>query len=298
MGIENKDDPIEVCVTYGDCKRVNFGNYQPPLEQKNGSISGYKYEDVNLNKVIDGGDTIVLAPDWTVNLYYYDQTSSKYVYMAQTTTVNGFYQFTGLDITLKYKVEEVQQSGWIAVISENVDLVIPGPYGDQHNKTDFLNARLGCVEGTKWQDWNLDRKIGSGDGPVSGWGVDLYIWDDIEEEWVLIAATSTDANGKYCFCNLDPYKAYKVAEHGKSGWVQVPPTSYEGIEIPESGGKAGGNDFLNARLGCVEGTKWEDWNLDRKIGSGDGPVSGWGVDLYIWDDTGRMGPDRSHLHRR
>ena len=61
-----------------------------------------------------------------------------------------------------------------------------------------------------------------------------------------------------------------------------PPSS--DIEIPESGGKAGGNDFLNARLGCIEGTKWEDWNLDKQIGSGDGPVSGWGVDLYVWDD--------------
>ena len=111
------------------------------------------------------------------------------------------------------------------------------------------------------------------------------LWDDDEDEWDLIAATSTDADGKYCFCNLDPYQNYKVAEHGKSGWVHASPTSIDYIKIPESGGKAGGNDFLNARLGSVCGTKWEDWNLDKQIGSGDGPVSGWAVDLYVMDEV-------------
>ena len=136
--------------------------------------------------------------------------------------------------------------------------------GGKAGGNDFLNARLGSVCGTKWEDWNLDRKIGSGDGPVSGWGVDLYIWDDIEEEWVLIAATSTDANGKYCFCNLDPYKVYKVARARKEpvGCRCLRPT----MRTSRSPNRAVRQEATtSSTLGWADicGKKWEDINLNK-----------------------------------
>jgi hypothetical protein len=289
VGIENGSDPINVCLKSGMCQTVNFGNYQPPVTQKDGSISGYKYEDVNLNKAIDPGDKVVTS-EWKVELYYYDAATSKWLFLGDTMTVNGFYQFTGLDISLTYKVVEVPQDGWVEVISSREGLTIPGPHGDQHNDTDFLNAKYGCISGTKWEDVNLNKAIDGADRVAPAppdWTIELW-FQDVNDgyKWKLLTSQNTDS-GKYKFCGLDPYLDYKVKEVPQNDWVEV--ISESGIlKIPVSGGvQYNKTDFLNAKYGSICGIKYEDMNLDKKIDGSDRVAPAppdWTVDLYILNE--------------
>ena len=290
VGIENGSDPVKVCLKSGKCVTVNFGNYEPPVTQNDGSISGYKYQDMNLNKVIDPSDQVVTS-EWKVELYYYDAATSTWAFLSDTKTVNGFYQFTGLDISLTYKVVEVPQDGWIEVIYSREGLTIPGPHGDQHNGTDFLNAKYGCISGTKWEDVNLNKAIDGADRVAPAppdWTIELWYQDPIDFKWKLLTSQST-VSGKYKFCGLDPYLDYKVKEVNKNGWVAV--IAESGIlKIPVSGGvQYNKTDFLNAKYGCISGTKWEDVNLNKAIDGADRVAPAppdWTIELWYQDPIG------------
>ena len=286
VGIENGSDPVKVCLKSGMCTTVNFGNYQPPVTQKDGSISGYKYEDMNLNKAIDPSDKVVTS-EWKVELYYYDAATSTWVFLSDTKTVNGFYQFTGLDISLTYKVVEVPQDGWIEVISSREGLTIPGPHGDQYNNTDFLNARYGSISGIKWEDVNLNKVI---DGPdrvapaPPDWTVELW------------SRTPRLGSGSW-LTSHDREREIQVHRPRSLPGVQGPRDAPERmggghlrvgiLKIPVSGGVQYNNtDFLNTRYGSICGTKWEDINLNKVI---DGPdrvapaPPDWTIELWYQD---------------
>ena len=135
--------------------------------------------------------------------------------------MSGKYKFCGLDPYLDYKVKEVNKNGWVAVIAESGILRIPVSGGVQYNKTDFLNAKYGCISGTKWEDVNLNKAIDGADRVAPAppdWTIELWYQDPIDFKWKLLTSQST-VSGKYKFCGLDPYLDYKVKEVRRTdGW--------------------------------------------------------------------------------
>jgi len=262
----------------GDIIGVNFTN------ARNGCICGYKMEDVNLNGEIDGGDTPLAG--WGVDLYIWD--GYWQCIAATTTDACGMYCFCNLDPYRYYKVEEWQlNSSWVYVITGEDDLKISESGGTlcDMELTWFLNAEKGCICGYKMEDVNLNGEIDGGDTPLAGWGVDLYIWDGY---WQCIAATTTDACGMYCFCNLDPYRYYKVEEWQlNSSWVYVI-TGEDDLKISESGGTLCDMEltwFLNAEKIDICVWKYEDLFLNGNFDMDDVAVEGWWIDLLVWNEV-------------
>ena len=165
------------------------------------------------------------------------------------------------------------------VIAESGILKIPVSGGVQYNKTDFLNAKYGCICGIKYEDMDLSKSVNAGDKGVAGWCVTLKMWDG--DSYETIASTKTDSVGMYCFKDLDPYMKYAVYEEMRDGWIEVI-FKNEGLVFTSSGQTLNkGTDFLNAQVGSICGTKWEDMDLSKTINAGDIPVAGWTINLYI-----------------
>lgn len=88
----------------------------PPVTVSgNGSISGTSYNDLNKNKVKDGGESGISG--FTVNLYggtFWWNWGKMSVVKTTTTDSNGNYSFTGLADGL-YRVEEKKLNGWAQI---------------------------------------------------------------------------------------------------------------------------------------------------------------------------------------
>lgn len=117
-----------------------------------------------------------------------------------------------------------------------------------------------CINGSKINDC-------TGEG-IPGWEVCL-IKPDGET-----ACTTTDENGNYLFCGLEPGD-YTLFEEDKDGWMHLDEPRKDVTVADES---AYGVDFYNAPLFCISGYKY-----NSKTGEG---LSGWTINLK--DSTGDM----------
>jgi serine-aspartate repeat-containing protein C/D/E len=86
---------------------INFGNFQ------NGTIQGFKFDDLNGNATFDNGDTKL--SNWTINL----MQDGKIVTTTKTDA-NGNYSFTNVAAG-DYQVCEVQQVGFTRTFPVNSD---------------------------------------------------------------------------------------------------------------------------------------------------------------------------------
>src|SRR6202008_1308394 len=92
----------------------NFGNF------RYGSISGYKFEDVNGNAAWDKGEPA--RPNWTIALY--QQAGGTFTFVSSATTdANGYYQFANLGPGT-YRVREEQQAGWTQTTPNPPDVTL------------------------------------------------------------------------------------------------------------------------------------------------------------------------------
>ncbi len=110
-----------------------------------------------------------------------------------------------------------------------------------------------CINGSKINDC-------TGEG-IPGWEICL-IKPDGE-----IVCTTTDENGDYSFCGLEPGE-YEVCEETRNSWVPIDPICIDVTLVEES---AEGVDFHNEPLLCIEGRKISGCN-------GEG-LAGWTIDL-------------------
>jgi hypothetical protein len=93
----------EVHVDTGDHVTCTFTNTKQTSNPGTGSISGYKFEDKNVNGVKDGSD--VFLADWTISLFDGESTTTT------TTDGSGNYSFGDLS-NGTYTVCETLQGGW------------------------------------------------------------------------------------------------------------------------------------------------------------------------------------------
>ncbi len=253
---------VDVSIASGDAKSADF------LNCRYGKISGYKYEDLNGNGVLDAGEPGVEG--WNITLDVPRVAGVEVALngeLATQTDANGYYEFTQLECG-NYIVSEGSRDGWFntSPTSVSVELACGGS-----GTADFLNSRYGKISGYKWLDADNNGAISSGDNPVAG--VTIKLMQGTQE----IASTLTDANGYFEFTGLTP-GGYTVAEVLPDGTEAVTPAE---VAVLLQSGDSQEVDFLNAFIHCsIAGTKWNDLDGNGIVGSADTGLAG--VTIQLW----------------
>jgi hypothetical protein len=251
---------------------LKFGNF------KFGKIVGQKIDDLNANGIRDEGEPGLQG--WTIWLAREDIGPIAFT----VTNETGWYEFTGL-VPGEYQVYEVLQPGWISTNGVTHEVTV---CGDSRIVVDFLNARLGCIFGSKYEDVNANGVFDEGiDVPIEGWKITLEITTGIIHTpegdisaIAIVAVIYTDENGQFEFCDLEP-GLYLVVEEVRDDWVNTTPT-VQTLEL--TGPDVVLPPFLNAELGEICILKYEDLNSNGIRDQGEPGVEGWPMELETPDD--------------
>jgi len=171
-----------------------------------GSISGYKWNDLDGDGIKDGGEPGL--EDWEINL-------SGAASDTTTTASDGYYIFTELTAGT-YTVSETLQSGWTRTYPP-----APGTHtinlaaGETRTNVNFGNkVPLGSISGYKWNDLDGDGVKDAGEPGLGGWIINL--------SGAASDTTTTASDGYYIFTELAA-GTYTVSETLKSGWTRTYP---------------------------------------------------------------------------
>jgi PKD repeat protein len=112
---------LTVANPYGSDSEVKNGYIvvSAPL-QPDGSISGYKWNDLNGNGIWEAGEPGLSG--WTIRIHSRTGSNIGSLIATTTTDATGHYMFTGLQFTpsnLQYAVSEAVQSGWTLSYPDN-----------------------------------------------------------------------------------------------------------------------------------------------------------------------------------
>ena len=253
------------------------------------SIAGTVFRDKDKDGVYDVGSDPALSG---VTVELFDSTGTTLL-ATIVTGADGSYLFPNLAIGT-YVVKETQPVGFadtIGAAGPNTRTVVAP--GGGIGGIDFGETR-GSIAGSVWLDRDADGvRDGTGDPIVPPTdngiaGVTLTLRDG---GGLVVATTTTDANGDYFFDNLTP-GTYSVTESQ--------PTAYgDGVDLVGNlGGSAAVNEVLSgivlgvgavgtvydfAEIGAnVSGTVWQDDDLDGVIDAAE-PTRIGGVSITLDD---------------
>ncbi|MEM2004642.1 MAG: SdrD B-like domain-containing protein [Zestosphaera sp.] len=246
-----------------------------PVTYASGSISGYKFNDLDA----DGAD---MEPDepglegWVITLDGYDEVG-HHIVLQTTTTSTGSYTFSELPLGT-FNIMETLKAGWSQTYP-------PAPGTHQVTITEeqrvvtnknFGNYQPGNISGYKWNDLNGDGVWSLGEPALEDWTINLLKWDG--SDFVLVDQTTTDINGYYEFTGLTA-GLYRVSEELPTGWTQTAPSTGSYIVNVASGANIQNKNFGNFKNVEITACKYEDVTGDG-FSSDDTPVAGWTVRLY------------------
>ncbi|MDD3679402.1 MAG: SdrD B-like domain-containing protein, partial [Candidatus Shapirobacteria bacterium] len=237
-----------------------------------GSISGYKWEDLNGNRNWDNEEPIL--GDWAIELKQGEQ-----VLVTETTSVeDGGYSFENI-LPGEYEICEVLLEGWKQTYpnseeneSATCHSIVLEP-GEEITDLNFGNLKLGYIQGRKYEDLNQDGSRQTEESWLGGWEISLY-----DNQWNYLFSTTTAENsGIYRFENLD-FGTYYACEVLQDGWTQTGPilggnrVTNESVNknnegavcwrsvFNQSGQARTGRQFGNIQYGSVEVYKFDDVN--------------------------------------
>jgi hypothetical protein len=268
-----------VDVVSGDVIRtLMFGNFEA------GIIIGLKFYDQNLNGIRDEGEPGLA--NWVIVLI----GPASDVIQTRITDSAGAYSFTGLPAGV-YEISEdllLAPPGWVPTIPATV---IVGIGSGDVKVVEFGNAVFGNITGVKFYDKDMDGLRDEGEPGLAGWTIKL----DGETDYgaAVHRTTTTDANGKYAFEDLQPGK-YNVTEVMPSGeWVATTPLPQE----RDSSGAMEQFSFVvdigNVRFAKICGYKFLDtyakdypfWP-NGVFDADEFGLGNWKITLQGWTDTG------------
>lgn len=244
---------------------------------KLGSISGYKWEDMNGNGTQDAEDLPISG--WTIKL---DKDADGNVDQITTTDINGVYTFTNL-LPGTYKVFENTPSPWnVSHPSLGINYYngIVVTAGANLSGYDFGNYKNGRIEGLKWEDMNGNGIKDAGEtAPANQWEIKLWK-DDGNGTPVDTGSTAyTQTGGLFSF-GFAP-GTYYLSEVSQPGWTKIyPNTDFLGPIVVTSGSLSQNNNFGNFKLGSISGQKFSDLNGNGVKDTGEPGLPGWTIQLY------------------
>ncbi len=197
-----------VTIDDSDVTNVNFTN-MPSVPQANGSISGFKFNDINGNGTWESVEPGLA--NWTIVLTMPDGSN-----ITNTTNTDGFYRFSNLSAG-NYTIGEVLQPGWVRTFPlvpvRSITLLAGG------NVTDIDFGNMQVPQGT----FNISGfKINGTDN--NGMGIENWDIMLLNATGAQLASTMTDSTGFYNFTGLTN-GTYNVTEGMKAGWTNISPMS-------------------------------------------------------------------------
>ncbi|MCL5095216.1 MAG: hypothetical protein M1575_00550 [Patescibacteria group bacterium] len=216
----------------------NFGNLHY------GSISGLKYEDINVNgsrEENEGG-----LSEWTIQLKDIEGTILR---TTTTATESGTYTFENV-ISGTYQVCEESQKGWQRTQPTDSDCqtVVVNP-GQETTDMNFGNFKLGEVSGWKWDDYNGNGFWDEGEPALSGWEICL---SPSEEPTFRFTeqdngnCVQTNDNGYFEFTGLRAGN-YRLTETAQPGWDQTWPVDPNYYDLTINSGSSYGGEECNGQ---------------------------------------------------
>ena len=196
------------------------------------SICGMKFNDLNGNGVQDSGE-LGLA-NWEISIKNSILPNSHSIF----TDSNGQYCFDSLETVGIYTISENSQSGWTQTFPAS-----PGKYsitlsqGDHRDSINFGNHQqplLGSICGIKFNDLNGNGVQDPGELGLANWMINITFQN---AAGFITLTDTTDANGNYCFNELQPGGTYTVFETNQSGWTQTFPPAPGTYTIPLTSGE-------------------------------------------------------------
>ncbi len=250
-----------------------------------GSVSGFKFEDVNRDGHFDSENEAKLS-GWTITitkLCNQHDSEGELSFLSEDSTCESFedstvtgedgsYSFDGLKPG-QYKVCEVLQDGWVQTKPGTEDgcrTVWVWFGSDKFVK--FGNFELGKIKGVKFNDVNGNGKRDQGEPTLKNWTIKLTkecnaeedvvrLLDQVAEECVpVVESTVTDVNGAYSFTGLEAGD-YTVCEVQQANWTQTFPADNNGCHkvtvVGETSGEVATADFGNKAKPQVLGESTE-----------------------------------------
>ncbi|MCL5030085.1 MAG: SpaA isopeptide-forming pilin-related protein [Bacteroidetes bacterium] len=265
-----------VVLTAGQKVTVDFGN-----KQLLSSICGKKFNDLDGDKDKDGNEPGIA--NWVIKLTY--QMNGSTVTQTKTTDANGDFCFNDLQPGITYKLEEVNQTGWIQTLPGSPFTYTVTAAAGQNYTMFFGNKQepRGSIRGKKYNDLNGDGNF-LFDLGLSNWTI--YLSGPVS------TSTTTDLFGEYRFDNL-PAGTYIVTEdHTLSGWQQTYPPAPGSYTINLAAGEIVINkDFANYPIptpsSSICGTKFNDLN-GNGINDTEPKLSGWIIELKFNGPNGEV----------
>ncbi|GAB4278450.1 MAG: hypothetical protein Kow0056_10760 [Coriobacteriia bacterium] len=246
-------------------------------------ISGMKWEDVNgdgLYFVAPEGDPRhePLLAGWTIELYVPGDAPDTWVlYDSTTTGPDGHYSFTGLPAGT-YKVEEVQQSGWVKTYGgceftlggESASLTLAGCHDEEPGCFDFGNMRL--EEETYTKRFSLDADVLAAFGDV-----EYYVRFDLDGSPSELKLSDASPHVAELHDLPDGTTIENVTWWAKAGgeWFLLG----EGAEYEQIDGEDLTNEYDYDSY--IEGYKFHDLDADGEWGEGEEGLEGWVIELYM-----------------
>jgi protocatechuate 3,4-dioxygenase beta subunit len=263
----------------GQTYSLDFGN------MPTGSISGYKWHDLNINGVWDINEPGI--QDWTIYLMGED-VSGQTIDTWTMTDANGYYVFDGL-LPGKYLVLEEIRLGWYATTMTQVEVGVTELVPFEIQGVNFGNAKYGMITGYKWEDEYMNGIWDGYELPVPGVIIGLEGTLANGDHFGPIYTTTNEV-GFYAFYDLLPGE-YTVWEILPDGWINILPSSY-GVSIGE-GSYVHCAKFANVRCGSIDGFKFLDWDMDGLFDGTEVGIPGWQITLTGWLNDGDYpwGPD-------
>jgi protocatechuate 3,4-dioxygenase beta subunit len=289
-GTASPPDSLTNIVIGGAGNGVNYDFGERKVVDVRHSISGYVFEDCNLNGRRDSGEDPIAG----VTIFLEGTTlGTKLPVFRQTTTdATGKYVFTDLPAG-EYVIREVQPAGYLdgpdfagtpfggvadgsigqdRIANINIPDVPTSLAGIEYNFTEYKGELSGFV----YQDNNDNGVFDASESPIAGATIVLTGVNDLNQTVTLTAVT--DPTGKYQFTGLRPGN-YSLTETQPVGYLQGK-TSVGTVDGTPRGQLSGEDRIINITVdGCTSGI---NYNFGEIL-----PAS---VSGYVYQDIGNGTP--------
>jgi hypothetical protein len=255
-------DPGPVNVTSNaTVNNINFGNVFFV-----GSISGFKFNDLNANTVRDATDPPLA--NWSI---YIDLNGNGRVDPGEPNTITnpqGNYTFANVSPG-RYLVREVQQPGWVQTTPNPAPIDIIG--NTNAVGVNFgNNFPTGSISGFKFNDFNANGINEPTEPRVANWPIYLDLNNNGAPDPNELS-TLTNPQGNFSFINL-PQGTYLVREVPQPGFRQTTPNPTP-ITVG-NGTNATNLSFGNVLVtGTIGGVKFNDFNANGRLDPGEPPIA-------------------------
>lgn len=200
-----------------------FTGFAGRLEDNRCRIWGVKFHDKD-------GDSRRSSDEpglgnWTIELF--GEEGDRKLATARTSRAGssvGFYEFLDLNGKDKYRIREVQKSGWRE--STDLDSYQTPNRRPRRNVGNDNKLNRAVIQGYKFNDNGPEDQAGNGrfddsERGLNGWEMQLYEEGKTQPIRTARTATSNNRQGFYQFTGLDTDKKYRVLEVMKAGWTQT-----------------------------------------------------------------------------